>query len=147
MSDENLFGDPELSDVWKDADKAKGKGRRRSKKAEGDAPKQVPAVPAAPVATVNQPRNKEGDGVTTEPKSEPKREKKRPTFEETYKKLEKIISDLERDDIPLDELIAKFQEGVGYVRECTKFIGEARLKIEQFVEQKDGSWVIKNLEQ
>jgi exodeoxyribonuclease VII small subunit len=145
MSDENLFGDPDLPHVWKAA-ATKGKGRKRAERAK-DETKQPgeTSTPAAAQATTNV--HKEGDDMPTQPESEPKREKKRPTFEETYKKLEKIIADLERDDIPLDELLSKFQEGVGYVRECTKFINDARLKIEQFVEQKDGSWVIKNLEQ
>ena len=43
--------------------------------------------------------------------------------------LEEIVQSLEKDDLKLDESIAKFEEGMKIAKECNKEIEEAEKKI------------------
>jgi len=59
-------------------------------------------------------------------------------IEETLAKLEEITSALEREDLPLDEAIAQFEQGLGLAVAAKKTLDEARLRIEQVVEKAKG---------
>lgn len=50
-------------------------------------------------------------------------------FEESMEKLEKIVVDLERGDLNLDESVKKFEEGMIISKECNKMLEEAEKKI------------------
>ena len=60
-------------------------------------------------------------------------------FETSLKKLEKIVSDLENGDLPLEESIKTFEEGVKLTKHCQNLLSKAELKIQILVESKDGS--------
>ena len=60
-------------------------------------------------------------------------------FETSLKKLEKIVSDLENGDLPLEESIKTFEEGVNLTNHCQNLLSKAELKIQKLVESKDGS--------
>ena len=60
-------------------------------------------------------------------------------FESSLKKLEKIVSDLENGDLPLEESIKTFEEGVKLTKHCQNLLSKAELKIQKLVESKDGS--------
>ena len=60
-------------------------------------------------------------------------------FETSLKKLEKIVSDLENGDLPLEESIKTFEEGVKLTKQCQNLLSKAELKIQKLVESKDGS--------
>ena len=66
-------------------------------------------------------------------------------FEEAYARLVELVGEMERGELPLEELLRRFEEGVKLVRHCQDFLKEAQLKVEQYVEQKDGQWVLKEL--
>jgi exodeoxyribonuclease VII small subunit len=51
------------------------------------------------------------------------------TFETNMDELEKIISDLESGEAPLDKCIELFENGVKLSGECLKMINDARQKI------------------
>ena len=68
-------------------------------------------------------------------------------FEESFARLESIVSEMEKGELPLEELLLRFQEGVGHVRSCQDFLKQAQLKVSEFVEQKDGQWVLKEQDQ
>ena len=53
---------------------------------------------------------------------------------------------MERGELPLEDLINRFEEGVKLVRHCQGFLKQAQLRVEQYIEQKDGHWVLKDLE-
>ena len=55
------------------------------------------------------------------------------------KKLEKIVADLETGDLPLEESIKTFEEGVKLTKHCQNLLSKAELKIQKLVESKDGS--------
>ncbi len=59
-------------------------------------------------------------------------------FEEALEKLETIAGQLESGDLPLEESLAKYEEGVKLVRICQKKLGEAKKKIEILIKTKDG---------
>jgi exodeoxyribonuclease VII small subunit len=64
-------------------------------------------------------------------------------FEEASARLEQLVSEMERGDLPLEELLTRFEEGVALVKHCQAFLKQAQLRVSRFVEQKDGHWVLK----
>ena len=52
-------------------------------------------------------------------------------FEEALKKLEAIVGALESEDLPLETLLAKYEEGTRLSRMCQKKLAEAEVKIQQ----------------
>jgi exodeoxyribonuclease VII small subunit len=56
---------------------------------------------------------------------------KTPPFEEALKKLEGLVEAMESDDLPLETLLAKYEEGTKLVRICHEKLAEAELKIQQ----------------
>jgi exodeoxyribonuclease VII small subunit len=59
-------------------------------------------------------------------------------IEETLEKLEEITSKLEREDVPLDEAIALFEEGLTLAASAKKTLDKSRLKVEQVLEKAKG---------
>ena len=51
--------------------------------------------------------------------------KKEKSFEENLENLENIVKKLENGDIPLDEAIEKFNEGMKLANECNKILEKA----------------------
>ena len=47
------------------------------------------------------------------------------------KKLEGIVEAMESDDLPLETLLAKYEEGAKLVKICQEKLAEAELKIQQ----------------
>lgn len=58
-------------------------------------------------------------------------------FEDNMQSLEKIVTELEKGDLNLDESISKFEEGIKISKECNKILEEAEKKITILLE-KDG---------
>ena len=52
-------------------------------------------------------------------------------FEEALKKLEGIVEAMEADDLPLETLLARYEEGTRLVNICQEKLAEAELKIQQ----------------
>ena len=52
-------------------------------------------------------------------------------FEEALKKLEGVVAAMESDDLPLETLLARYEEGVKLVKVCQEKLAEAELKIQQ----------------
>ncbi|MFN9215474.1 MAG: exodeoxyribonuclease VII small subunit, partial [Gemmatimonadota bacterium] len=47
------------------------------------------------------------------------------TFEQSLDRLDAIVGQLQRDDVPLDEALRLFEEGVGRVREAAQALTRA----------------------
>ena len=58
-----------------------------------------------------------------------------PTFEESLKKLESIVDQLEKGDLPLEESLKLFEEGVGLSAACKKELDDAEGKVEILLKQ------------
>jgi exodeoxyribonuclease VII small subunit len=66
-------------------------------------------------------------------------------FEEALGKLEAIVDAMEGDDLPLEGLISRFEEGTRLARLCQTRLAEAELKIQQLEKQPDGALTLKPL--
>ena len=61
-------------------------------------------------------------------------------FEEALAGLERIVRDLEGGDLPLDDALRLFEEGVRLSRFCGAKLDEAEKKIEILMKGTDGEW-------
>lgn len=61
-------------------------------------------------------------------------------FEEAMNKLEEIVSHLERGEVPLEQAIELFQQGMQLSQLCGRKLSQVERKIEMIVEQ-DGEAV------
>ena len=60
------------------------------------------------------------------------------SFETALTKLETIVESMESGEVPLAELLAKFEEGNKLLKHCEARLKEAELKIEQLKKERDG---------
>ena len=61
------------------------------------------------------------------------------SFEAALSRLEGVVEAMESGDVPLAELLAKFEEGSKLLHQCETRLKEAELKIEQLKKQKEGA--------
>lgn len=61
------------------------------------------------------------------------------SFEAALAKLEGIVESMEAGDVPLADLLAKFEEGSKLLKTCETRLKDAELKIEQLKKSKDGA--------
>lgn len=66
-------------------------------------------------------------------------------FEEALKKLETIVEAMESDDLPLETLLARYEEGTKLAKHCQEKLGEAELKIQQLEKTAAGELKLKPL--
>ena len=52
------------------------------------------------------------------------------TFETAIGRLEGLVEEMERDDLPLERLIVNYEEGIKLVKTCQQKLAEAEKKIE-----------------
>ena len=60
------------------------------------------------------------------------------SFEENVEQLEKIVQELEKGDLNLDESIKKFEEGIKLSKKCNEILEEAEKKITVLIKKDDG---------
>jgi exodeoxyribonuclease VII small subunit len=60
------------------------------------------------------------------------------SFESALTKLETVVESMESGEVPLADLLAKFEEGNRLLKVCEARLKEAELKIEQLKKSKDG---------
>ena len=60
-------------------------------------------------------------------------------FEKALERLEKIVEDLENGNIPLEDALKKYEEGVRLSAVCQKRLSQAEKKIEILTKSLDGS--------
>ena len=68
-------------------------------------------------------------------------------FEEALKKLEKIVQDLEDGDLPLDEALGRYEEGIKLSKACAKKLEVAKKKVEILLKNEDGSVELKEFDE
>ena len=61
------------------------------------------------------------------------------SFESALTKLEAIVDSMEQGEVPLADLLAKYEEGTKLLKACESRLKEAELKIEKLKKAKDGS--------
>jgi len=65
------------------------------------------------------------------------------SFEEALKKLEGIVESMESDELPLETLLARFEEGTRLAKICQSKLTEAELKIQQLETNASGELTLK----
>jgi exodeoxyribonuclease VII small subunit len=60
------------------------------------------------------------------------------SFEEALKKLESIVEAMESDELPLDQLIQRFEEGATLAKLCQDRLSEAEVKVRRLEESLEG---------
>lgn len=63
------------------------------------------------------------------------------SFEEELRKLEEIVRTLESGDVPLAELVARYEDGMKHLRACREFLSDAELRLTRLKSGSDGDTV------
>lgn len=61
-------------------------------------------------------------------------------FEKSLARLEEVVKRLESTDLPLDEAMRLFEEGVKLSRDCQKQLEEAEGRVEILLKKADGKF-------
>jgi len=61
------------------------------------------------------------------------------SFEAALTKLETIVDSMEQGEVPLADLLAKYEEGTKLLKVCETRLKDAELKIEKLKGTKDGA--------
>jgi exodeoxyribonuclease VII small subunit len=62
----------------------------------------------------------------------------RETFEDSFKKLEKIIAKMEGGDLPLEETLKLYEEGMRLYTQCSQKLTEVQKKVELLSQTPEG---------
>ena len=60
-------------------------------------------------------------------------------FEESLKKLEAIVAQMERGDVTLEDSVKLFEEGTKLAEQCKQQLAEAEGKVEVLIKQRNGA--------
>ena len=60
-------------------------------------------------------------------------------FEDSLARLEQIVSQLEAGNLPLEESLKVFEEGIALARSCAKYLEEAEKRIEILTRDEGGA--------
>jgi len=60
-------------------------------------------------------------------------------FETALSRLETLVNHLEKGDLPLEQSLKLFEEGVRLSQSCTRLLNEAEKKVEMLLHDKEGA--------
>lgn len=61
-----------------------------------------------------------------------------PSFEDAVAQLESIVEEMESDELPLDKLLVRYEEGAKLVKACEEKLQSAEARIAQLEETLEG---------
>jgi exodeoxyribonuclease VII small subunit len=61
-------------------------------------------------------------------------------FEESLARLEAIVSELNREDVPLDRALTLFEEGIGHLKAASVELNRAEGVLKALVKKADGTF-------
>jgi exodeoxyribonuclease VII small subunit len=64
-------------------------------------------------------------------------------FEEALKKLESIVQSMESQELPLEQMLARYEEGTRLAQLCQAKLAEAEVKIQQIEKYAKGEMTLK----
>jgi exodeoxyribonuclease VII small subunit len=67
-------------------------------------------------------------------------------FEQSMKRLEEIVENMESGDLPLEDLIVRYEEGMKLVKICQERLAAAEQRIEIITRNSAGQPVVKEFE-
>lgn len=66
--------------------------------------------------------------------------KKSDQFEEALKRLQEVVEKLEKGDLPLEDAMDCFSEGIKLAQFCHKKLEEAESKVQVLLKDQQGGW-------
>jgi exodeoxyribonuclease VII small subunit len=66
--------------------------------------------------------------------------KKSDLFEEAIRKLQELVEKLEKGDLPLEEALECFSEGIRTAQFCHKKLEDAENKVRMLLKDQQGEW-------
>jgi exodeoxyribonuclease VII small subunit len=67
-------------------------------------------------------------------------------FETSMKRLEEIVHDLEKGDLPLEDSLKVFEEGMDLIKFCSDKLEEVEQKVTMLVKEGNGRYVHRPLD-
>lgn len=67
-------------------------------------------------------------------------------FESSIKRLEAIVNDLENGDLPLEESLKVFEEGMSLIKFCSGKLEEVEQKVTMLVKEGNGKYTSRPFE-
>lgn len=64
---------------------------------------------------------------------------KKLNFEDSIKRIDEIVKELERGDAPLDKSLTLFEEGTSLIKSCGKLLDDAEQKVVKLRKGADGA--------
>lgn len=61
--------------------------------------------------------------------------KKTLNFEKALADLEKLVEDMERGDLSLEDSLKHFEQGIALTTQCQKTLQQAELKVQELIEK------------
>ena len=78
-----------------------------------------------------------------------KNDKSKVSYDETFNKLEKIVDKMSDGDIPLEEGLKLFEDGMSLINNCNETLSYAELKVKKLrkklISDSDNNFSIKDL--
>jgi len=71
-----------------------------------------------------------------------KKETGEQSFEEALHRLEAIVESLERGDVPLEESIRLYEEGIAVSKYCAKKLNQAELTLKRLARDTEGNFTL-----
>ena len=68
-----------------------------------------------------------------------KKQEEKLTFEQALDRLEKIVSKIESGQVPLEESIEKYAEGIELIKQCRRILDTAEQKIQLLAKGEGGA--------
>jgi len=62
-------------------------------------------------------------------------------FETSMKRLEEIVHELEKGDLPLEESLKVFEEGMSLIKFCSERLEEVEKKVTMLVKEGDAGYI------
>lgn len=68
-------------------------------------------------------------------------------FEDCLQRLESLVQEMESGNLPLEDILKKYEEGNRLVKLCAGKLNEAEQRIEILMKEKNGSLALKSFEE
>ena len=75
-----------------------------------------------------------------------RKEESKSSFESSLKRLEKIVESLEQGNVPLEDAMRMYEEGIELSRSCIEKLTQAELKLKKLAKKIDGSFDLTDIE-
>ena len=62
--------------------------------------------------------------------------KKNVDFESSLKRLEELVKQMEQGEMPIEDALKAFEEGIGLTRECQSILDSAEQKVQVLIENR-----------